>query len=372
MKNKFNVQGFVSSAVAMFKSGNINDAEKFKAFFEQVSPEFVGSSYKSTLNKVIKESEKNEQLTTDESLPFQSLLISAIDKFFKGDISYTSDFNPKNHITHKFMKTSDFINLADYPANRDVTQRMKKEHMKTLNSYEQTKVVIVEITPDNAMYWNKVKSEPVKGVKTMKLDGHSRAYAWTHKQLEVPEMLSVTVYKGLNDEQINRCYDALTSPLTAATASEQIYTLKKRTDFEPKTKFVGSNWKTAFSNNAMAFNEHTFAEYTKPLSILDGWLVADFANHKDKECVQPKGMNSAGIKTAIIEQIKRDGDVSQFWNEALTGTLEARNQIAEVSDLLECAAITGNGGAEVRKLADAALRICDQWETRTMEENTAH
>ncbi|EDK5551543.1 hypothetical protein CJD92_22370 [Salmonella enterica subsp. enterica serovar Newport] len=362
MALSFDVPKFTDSVIALFKQGYITDNNKFSVVFAGVKDFFVGKSYNVAINKVVKEAGNNSKLDVTEMLPFQSALILAIDTYFKADIQYTTEFNPKNHIEHKFMATKEFISIADYPANRDVTQRMKKEHMKTLNNYEQTKVVIVAITEKNEMYWKKVESEPVKGVKLMKLDGHSRAYAWTHKQLEVPEMLSVTVYKNLTDEQINRCYDALTSPLTAATVTEQAYTLKKRTDFEPVTKFVGSNWKTAFVVNDMAFNETNYIKFVPHFKTLENWLVTDFENHGGKECKQPKGMNSAGIKAAIIEQCKRDGDISQFWCDCLTGKIEERSKNLTISKLFDAAETSGNGAAAVLKLSDVALKLCDEWE----------
>ncbi|ELS0628858.1 hypothetical protein R4036_004592 [Salmonella enterica] len=368
MKNEFNVSGFVTSAVAMYKSGTMSDAEKFKAFFEQVSPFFVGAGYTTNLEKVVKESAKNEHVKDDLS-GFQSSLIAAIGIYMNSGIKFNSEFNPKNHISHKLMKTEDFISIADYPANRDVTKRMKKEHMKALSNYEQTRVVIVEITEENKMYWDAVKSEPMKGIKLMKLDGHSRAYAWTHKQLEAPEMLDVTVYKGLNDEQINRCYDALTSPLTAATVAEQTFTLKKRVNFEPVTKFVNSNWKTAFLNNKLKFDEYEYLKFVDYLKILDGWLQADYVDGKERK--QPKGMNSAGIKSAIIAQIKRDGDISEFWNLALTGDLEERSMTLEVSNLIDKAAVSGNGGKAAIELMEDATDCLNLWEQKQKEESAA-
>lgn len=362
---------FTSNAIALFLSGGLLEVDKFSVIFEPVAKDFVGTDATKSLSKVVKTADKKSSIASDDLMRFQIELGKSIEEYFKADVEPTTAFNIKDKVSHKILSISDFLSIPDYPANRDVTRRMNREHMKTLNCFEQARVVIVHIMEKNTAYWDKIETAPQNGVKVMKLDGHSRAYAWKHKQLEAPAYVSAIVYKNLTDEEINRNYDALTSPLTAATSTEQLYTLKKRTGFEPHTKFVSQNWKTAFAHNGIAFNEMTFAPFIKALQKLDDVLVTDFANHKGKECKQPKGINSAGVKAAIIEQLKRDNyDLSQYWTELLTGTEEDRHMILEVSELITVAETAGNGWTGVDKVSRKAMELCTQWESKQTEEAT--
>ncbi|EBD2810871.1 hypothetical protein CMS34_22915 [Salmonella enterica] len=361
------IKKFVTALKPVYKAGDLTNPEKFNEFFTPYDEEVIDLNHTvaTAAQQAVKVRLINKALFKQFSMELHTAILN-----FRNAVSYTEEFNPEDSLSAEFMDTADFMAIPDYPANRDVTKRMKREHMKNLTSFEQSCVVIVELTEEsNPHFWELVEAEPENGIKRMKVDGHSRAYAWGQKQLKAPKRLFVKVYKSLTDEQINRVYDALTSPLTAETVGEHSYTLRKRTDFEPQTKFVRDNWKTAFLNNGLAFNEINFQKFREPLLQLDEWLVADSVpkGKKQVERKQPKRIDSAGVKTAIIKQIKDDGDISQFWLNLLTGEQEEREKILEVAEVMTKAEASGNGGKAVKDLADEVIELCRSWEAEQAE-----
>lgn len=210
------------------------------------------------------------------------------------------------------IRTADWINEEAYPsyyANRDVTKRMNKPHLKGgIKSSTQCLVSCAEF----------------EGVR-IKLDGHSRAEAWRRGQLEMPEELTLMVYKVECLEDMATLYRSFNSTATAESPTEYMYHINKLTKFEPTSKFVKKSWKYPFGLLGFKDNEQgAINTYREELMILDSWDLTD-----------KRGDTTLGtpIKAALLKTLKQDREKAlTFWDVYLDKT---NNSVAEVNRIRE-------------------------------------
>lgn len=214
------------------------------------------------------------------------------------------------------INTDDWLNEELYPsyyANRDVSKRMKKDHLKgSLISGEQ-KVV---------------RAALLDGV-SVKIDGHSRAEAWRRGQLEKPETLKLMTYEVENLQQMAELYRSFNSAAAAETAAEKMYHLNKLKGFEPKSRFMRQSWKTVYAWLSPKYQKDeglAVEHYMKELEVLDSWDIKSYSRSDKKGT-----LFCVGVRAAMLHSLTVNKELAKvFWFAYLD---EENNTISEVNQL---------------------------------------
>lgn len=204
------------------------------------------------------------------------------------------------------MKTADFIALRGFGKNRDVEKRLKNKKYEQLRgdmTSQQQHVVSVVLTDakNGEGYYQ-------KNLEFMKIDGHSRASAWLNGQLSVPEYVHVQFFFGLSDEQIVKEYDVFNRD---ATTAEKNDIKNKLNGFAPKSKFVQSSWKDAFTKCGYGYDDG-LKRYMPCLLSIDELGFTPEAPSKSTR------RQTTGIKSAILESwedTEEKGKWLEFWKD---------------------------------------------------------
>lgn len=204
------------------------------------------------------------------------------------------------------MRTVDFIALRGFGYNRDVEKRLKNKKYEQLRgdmtSQQQHVVSVVLTHSDNR------KGFYLENLEFMKIDGHSRARAWLEESLTMPEYVHVQFFFGLSDEQILKEYDVFNRD---ATTAEKNDIKNKLNGFAPKSKFVQTSWKDAFTKCGYGYEEG-LKRYMPCLLSIDELGFTPEAGSKSTR------RQTTGIKSAILEtweDIENKGKWLEFWKD---------------------------------------------------------
>ncbi|ELQ8980652.1 hypothetical protein R3B00_001314 [Klebsiella pneumoniae] len=221
------------------------------------------------------------------------------------DVAAMQKLIPSNFVMG-VMRTADFIALRGFGKNRDVAKRLKNKKYEQLRgdmTSQQQHVVSVVLTNDKngEGYYQ-------ENLEFMKIDGHSRAAAWLTGQLSVPEYVHVQFFFGLSDEQIVKEYDVFNRD---ATRSEKNDIKNKLNGFAPKSKFVQSSWKDAFTKCGYGYEEGLKRYMPCLLAIDELGFTPESPSKSTRRQV-------TGIKSAILESwedIEEKGKWLEFWKD---------------------------------------------------------
>ncbi|MGL5963321.1 MAG: hypothetical protein ACRCZ2_02835 [Fusobacteriaceae bacterium] len=224
--------------------------------------------------------------------------------------------------TSETILSADWVNEEAYPsyyANRDVNRRMNKDHLKgSIVTAGQCVVSCAEF----------------EGVR-IKLDGHSRAEAWRRGQLEMPEELTLMVYKVESLSDMAHLYRSFNSASASETPIEYMYHLNKVAEFEPVSQFVKGSWKYAY--NILGFNKRegeALTHYKEELLVIDSWGLTSKRGNT---------MLGAPTRAAMLKTLKIDRVMGEeFWMVFIDID---DNSCAEINRLRECIAENGVAGA---------------------------
>ncbi|MCS5736695.1 hypothetical protein, partial [Herbiconiux daphne] len=320
------------------------------------------------------------------------------------------------------VSVEEFLAINDYPFNRDVKDRIKRNHLKgAITSHQQRIVHAVLLDKErNAAIWKKVEVEaalllldrtnapfqleqdeagslveyngkfftttqvdvvkannPLCSLPLMKLDGHSRAYAWDLKDadgnshLEQPKSLFLMVWVApLTDDQVLHEVKVFGSPLADISTAENADMANKAIGFKPKSEFVNKPWKSPFKLAKNLLTEQEGREYfLDALKFVDSFgLDASYKKQDSKESLKiMKGGKSttqqvskydrylsSGVKAGLLrtfDKVKGDADKVQVWEKFWS---EYFNYIK---------------GSEVKS---AAIKSLQNWITVCVESSSNH
>lgn len=202
------------------------------------------------------------------------------------------------------MKTADFLNLRGFGYNRDVSKRLKKDHLTGASTSEQQAVVSVVLTSQANGEEFYSETEPM-----MIIDGHSRRAAWLAGSLPAPDFVYVQFFSDLTDAEIVKEYNVFISNAGQGTVAERNDIQNKLNGFNPTSPFVVASWKQAFSVLGFAY-EDGLKEFKTLLQLIDKWNIAP---EKGKASTR---RHVTGVKAAILETFPGKEDIQQwedFW-----------------------------------------------------------
>ena len=201
------------------------------------------------------------------------------------------------------------------------------------------------------------------GVKVCRIDGNSRTESLMNGRLSLPAEVMVITHEDLTDEQVEKLYESLNSPKTAETPNEKKQHMNKLTSFEPKSKYVSGQWKTAIDKcgRGLTYDRETMEMFKPALMVIDDWNIKP---------VKGEEVFKNGVKRAIINSlviIGEDGKVngikskpSEFWKEVLRG-IESVPEVGLLKEVLK-------GGKTEQDHQQSALDYLKVYEIRQAKE----
>lgn len=221
------------------------------------------------------------------------------------------------------MRTDDFINLRDFPMNRDTAKRIKSNrntHLQGgMTSSQQFNVAVVVTNEGINPRFHDTDST------MMKIDGHSRVEAWKTGKLAKPEKLNVQFFFDIPDAQIIKEYSVFNDSLSQATAAEHTTIYNKLNEFEPVSGFCKKSWKEAFKKMEYDEYEEGLKTHLSVLKEIDKWGI------KPDVGKSSTGRHGTGVKIALLKS--KDKGTTEQWGKFWGDFFSDESDIESVKDL---------------------------------------
>lgn len=275
--------------------------------------------------------EKEAQLRIDAQIAIQKAFEQAKLTAKAQGVTITPDT-----MLSAYVDTQHFINLRGFGSNRDVAKRLKAKkntHLKgAITSKQQTVVSVAQTIPEaGAAFYD--EHEPF-----MKIDGHSRAAAWTlyqetkgEKGLAVPEKVSVQFLPNMDKEKILIEYNVFIHSLATGTTAEQNDIDNKMLGYAPVSGFVKASWRSAFTDISRKPYKEMLEKYAPILMEIDSWdLVVETGKASVKR--QTSGIRSAMLSTFATED---KAIWEAFWKDFHAQEVDAKGKAKPVDSKIK-------------------------------------
>lgn len=197
------------------------------------------------------------------------------------------------------MSVADWIAVMDNPRQRD-TERHAKRALDWLSTPSPAHLVVHA-------------AEIVRTGKMIKLDGHTRAYLWSRRQIPVPTSVRVNIYRVRHEQEAAELYTHFDNIRVAESASDRAFGAMREVGFDARSGIIrrckfgeALRWANAFAAG-MARTDRQLREYE---------LVREFRKELELlDTLDPNPQDFPGplITAFVLTMRRRGGKAEEFW-----------------------------------------------------------